>query len=164
MLPPVRSMALLNLQVCLILCVIPKRSSRELEGCWRILPRFKGGRPWTGRKQAGPHLVSLKGKPLGSYMVCWNIGKEEMIMMLPQAWIMYDVVCYSSWSSSYVMLKWTSRESKGCQRRLPLLSKWIPWTDVNKLAHTWSLPRAAPGFPHGWLKHPLHLDTPTRTA
>lgn len=123
MLPPVRSMALLNLQVCLILCVIPKRSSRELEGCWRILPRFKGGRPWTGRKQAGPHLVSLKGKPLGSYMICWNIGKEEMILMLPQAWIMYDVVCYSSWSSSYVMLKWTSRESEGCQRRLPLLYK-----------------------------------------
>lgn len=64
-LPPVQIIVLFDLQVSLTLYVIPKRISRELEGLDDNCPLSKLEH-LEGHRQARPHLISPKEKPLGS--------------------------------------------------------------------------------------------------
>ena len=68
--PPMWIMVLLHLQVGLILYVIPKWTSRELEVPPRLLPPFKDEHlqhVWTNY----PATYLPQGQPLGSQMVGW---------------------------------------------------------------------------------------------
>lgn len=59
------------IQVGLNLYVISKRTSWELEGTQRLLPRFKSEHLEHARTSQ-PTPISPKGKPLGSHMVGWQ--------------------------------------------------------------------------------------------
>ena len=79
MLPPVWIMVLHHLQVSLIQYAILKWTSRELTGLWRISFLLSKVNTLNEHRQAGLHLTSPKGKPLGSP---WLVRRETIIIII----------------------------------------------------------------------------------